>query len=389
MQLAWTIGCTSPLLESYDHQRSFSCRIDNPDRDSWWDTSDTNGNGVIDDGETAGPVFDFATLAGVFGGNGATINSSFNVQPGTPPRPTQPAFEEDFLAALVTFRTPPGLLDGIGERVDTGTAESSVPVGRGLIAADGVADDLNGNGTKLLFDDINGDGIHSAGEPFGFDFNDLHTFNVSFDRVVAAPHTETYGVQFSRRHRFTAKQSETQEQPTYFELSYGSRYMRLDEEFIAEATGSLLGRTRVDMRYDNTLIGPQLAIHWHQQRRGWSLDAGTTVMVGYNFAEASQFAIVGQDLIPGRLNTSSTGRPSTFVSKRQHEELASIAELSAVATYPIIQYLNLQFGYRALYLSELRHAGESIDWSLPSLGILNRGANAWLEGLHASVEWRR
>ncbi len=360
MQLAWTIGCSSSLFDSYDHQRAFHCRIDNPDRDSWWDTSDTNGNGVVDEGETAGPVFDFATLAGDFRGNAALFDSSTTVQSSTPPRLSQPGFPEVITSVNGSYSGVSGILDS-----------------------------HSGTGYHFFFVDTDGDGAPDAGEPFGFDFNDLYVFKVSFDRVVTAPHTETYGVQFSQRHRFTAKHSKTEEQPSYFELSYGSRYMRLDEEFIVEATGGLLGKTQVDMRYDNTLIGPQVAVHWHQQRRGWSVEAGTTVMVGYNFAEASQFAIVGQDRLPGGVNSAAIGRPNSFASTREHEELASIAELSAVATYPIVQHLNLQFGYRALYLSELRHAGESIDWTLPSLGILNRGANAWLEGLHASVEWRR
>lgn len=381
-------GCATPGLASIEHEKSVHCRIDNPDRDSWWDTSDANGNGVIDEGETAGPVFDFASLASNLGRNGTSLFSSSPNRTRNLPRASQPANRNGFNAVQINFATPPGYLAGF-------ETYRNVPDTSGFVlltSGDRISDDLNRNSTSrdsVVYADIESDSAISF-IGLGVDFDDLHTFNIGFDQILSVPHTETYGMQISRTHRFTAKPSTPTDKPHYLELAYGTRYLRLNEEFLFDGRGDLLGRTQIDMAYDNTLIGPQVAMNWNQQRRGWSLQGGTTLMLGYNFANASQSAIIGEDLAPGAINRNISTTPTTVVSRRQHEELASIAELTASASYPIYRNVNLQFGYRALYLSELRHAGESINWELPSLGILDRGNNsAWLEGLHASVEWRR
>lgn len=397
--VASAVGCASPLLSSYQHEKSVHCRVDNPDRDSLWDTSDENGNGVIDDNETVGPVFDFASLAGPLSGEDVSFLPSSSPL-AQRPQPSQPAFREDFNNVPVNFGTPPGYLRGLRDySANLNNAPSSADIDSGVAGisiasgGDGIIDNLDGdslNGFFFLLVDTNNDGTGDTVVAEGADFDDLHTFNIAFDRVVVAPHSETHGMQISRTHRFTKKAEQADSPRNYFEFAYGARHLRLEESFFFGGAGSILGVTTIDMSYDNRLIGPQIGFNWQRQQGGWTLRGGSNLMLGYNFAKAHQRGILGESLAPGAINRPASARPNILTSAREHEELASIAELSAAASYQVLRNVAFQLGYRALYLSELRHAGESIDFSLPDLGILDQGdSNAWLEGLHASVEWRR
>ncbi|MEM8946361.1 MAG: hypothetical protein AAGD11_14410 [Planctomycetota bacterium] len=396
-----SIGCATGVLDNYEHEHSYHCRIDNPDLDNLWDTSDENGNGLIDEGETAGPVFDFAALAGEFGGDDsitAITSSSINASTNSVPQSSPQTSTIGSWGVHVNFTTPAGYLQGfgeyaVGESTETVPAESVTYVSSvNLVSGNGVNDDLDGDTSGVLFVlvDTDRDGIPDTEVVTDYDFDDLHTFNVSFNRILADPHTESHGMQVVSRHRISAKQPELGKAAQALELSYGARYLRLTEYFAFEGSGGFLGETTVDMTYDNRLVGPQAAVHWHRNHRDWTVSAGSTLMLGYNFAEAYQLGVVGEALSPGLPNHSLRGTAHRFVAKREHEELASIAEISARASYPLRRDVKLNFGYRALYISDLRHAGESVDWSLPSFGILDNGSSgAWLEGLHASVEWRR
>lgn len=382
-------GCASSVLDSYHHEQSVQCRIDNPDRDNLWDTSDRNGNGLIDEGETIGPVFDFASLAGQYSGDEISVSST----------PARRSNSRSWWGATVSFITPPGYLAGI-----KGTQGQTVPqpitpgfqedlVGGVSVAGDGIVDNLDGDSTSGFFfilDDIDGNGTLEIIAD-GVDFDDLHTFNIAFDRVLAAPRTEAQGMHVSHQHRITSKAEVPEESsPQIFELSYGARYLRLEERFQFDATGGVLGRTYMDMRYNNRLLGPQVSLDWRTNYAGWDCRVGSMLMLGYNFAEASQHATVGQPFAPGAINRPSSAEPDVIASARRHEEFASIAEVGASGSYTLRRNMALTLGYRALYMSELRHAGESIDWNLPSFGILDSAGNdAWLEGLHASIEWRR
>lgn len=360
-----TNGCASTVLDSYHHEQSVQCRIDNPDRDNLWDTSDRNGNGLIDEGETIGPVFDFASLSQL-SAEGSNLVAAGTTAPGVSrPRPTQPAFPDSGITGLTVF---------------TG--------------GDVIFDNLDGDSTSGLFfvtADTDGDGTPDIIVANGVDFDDLHTFNIAFDQVLAAPRTEAQGMQVSHQHRITSKAEVPNESsPQIFELSYGARYLRLEERFQFDATGGILGRTYMDMRYNNRLLGPQVSLDWRTNYAGWDFSVGSMLMLGYNFAEASQHATVGQPFAPGAINRPSSAEPDVIASARRHEEFASIAEVGASGSFALRRNMALTLGYRALYMSELRHAGESIDWNLPSFGILDGAGNdAWLEGLHASIEWRR
>ena len=71
-------------------------------------------------------------------------------------------------------------------------------------------------------------------------------------------------------------------------------------------------------------------------------------------------------------------------------EFSSVAELKASGKYQFNHAVAAQLGYTAIYFSRLRHADESIRWSLPNFGILDSATeHSWMDGLHASVEYRR
>lgn len=313
-------GCATTLLDDYDHQASLAYRIDNPDRDNLWDTSDTNGNGIIDEGETAGPVFDLAKLP-----REQSIFAASNIAP--------------------PLRTP---------ATNFGSSTSSLSAYT----------------------------YSSGNASFEGDNNEPGELR---------PYTETYGMQFSRTHLFKPKQRRDSSYATSeFEVAYGVRYLRLREYFGLETIDGLLGRTQLNTGYDNEVVGPQLAVDWNIELAGIGFQLGSNVMVGYNLATAEQFVSFGEDSVPSQpdLPLYFSLRPNS--STKKSNDISILPELHATASYELSRMMTFRFGYAAVYLTELRHPDEAIEFSLPNFGIRDSGtSDAWLDGLHASVEWRR
>lgn len=346
LTIAFANGCATAWLESYDHEQSVSFRIDNPDRDNLWDTSDTNGNGMIDEGEYAGPTFNFARLprtsthSSSTEGSAESINDSFNNLP--------PILE-----------IPSNLHGGFR---DVTTSVSVVSL------------------TGVL----------------PVDFDDVQVFNTGYSRISIVPYTETFGMQLASTHNFRNKNNSANSLVNNLELecSYGVRYHHVHEAFTLNATSNYFGQTNFDTAYENELLGPQVAFNMKKEVFGLVLEAGSSLMLGYNLAEGKQLGSIGQVISPGSYITSIYDplyvQPNVFASEQENDEFASMAEVHLTAVHELNSSTLVRVGYTSLYFSDLRYFDSNVDQSLPNFGLIDTlTKDTWVSGLHASIEWRR
>ncbi|MEM8946362.1 MAG: BBP7 family outer membrane beta-barrel protein [Planctomycetota bacterium] len=172
-------------------------------------------------------------------------------------------------------------------------------------------------------------------------------------------------------------------------LTYGIRYQSADSTFYWLGIGSFLGATSTDTYAENHYLGPQIALNWARRKHGFMFECTSQVMMGSNTLNSSQFGFVGAALSPGLPNRSLNAKSNTFSHSSENQFSATIAEVRASVSYPILDQLDLRIGYIGVYFSEMRLASDVIRWSLPDLGIdPSQSSDLWLDRVYASIEWR-
>lgn len=299
----------------------------------------------------------------------------------------------------VNFATTPDLLLGFRDYWGTGVTDPSgffvFPTttlnGPGGVA-DGIADDLDGDGTEgigLIIDPATGDAIGIV-----VDLDDLHLFNVTFNRMTVHNHTEVNGVELMKTHYLDNGHWKVKHQNQQLSIGYGVRFMRLKDEFEIDALSDLLNLFYVNTQTENQIVGPQVRLQYTAQRGRWNFGLDTRVMLGYNVTDLDQWGYYGIEddqtgdigLRPGAQNDLLSLQPTTYAYGRQHNEFSPVAELRADLEYAMTQSISLQVGYTATYIGNLSRGASVTQYSLPNMGFLEAGQQEILmNGVNAGV----
>ncbi|MEN0110906.1 MAG: BBP7 family outer membrane beta-barrel protein, partial [Planctomycetota bacterium] len=256
-----------------------------------------------------------------------------------------------------------------------------------------LADDLDGNGSAgvvRVLADINGDGTIDPGEIIAIinNFADLHEFNVFFDEVTIRNTTEIDGVELMRTHQLSTRHKLEQGRWDDLRLSYGVRFMSLDDEFFFQGLGSILGRTTVETNIENQIVGPQLGLQWIRRDGPWDFVVEGRGTLGYNIVDVDQYGIFGEEAIPGALNRSATARTTTSVDGASFNEFSPLGELRAQLRYRLAEAVTLQAGYTAKYVGKIHRGGISTAWNAPDFGIDDSTSDIFINGFNIGVELR-
>jgi len=309
-----------------------------------------------------------------------------------------------FGSVHVNFATPTGFLSGFRDYSINGVNNQGGPTIRGpgrtllpgtvvstiinglltqvqitaatvITGADGIPDDLDGDGITFftVFTDDDGDGVFDDFAGNGIDYNDLYTFNVAFDTFIVRNYTETQGIELMRTVDLSNRFKQKKDQRNSASIAFGARYLRLRDEFYWEGRGSILGLTYANTEVQNSIIGPQIRGKWHTQRGRWGIDIDGRFVWGYNVQDQDQFGAIGQDLVPGGVNSLATARPNAVRSGRHNENFSPLAELRAEASYNLTSSIALRLGYTAMFLDNITRASQTQVWALPNLGLSKGG----------------
>lgn len=256
-----------------------------------------------------------------------------------------------------------------------------------------VADDLDGNGQAGTFQvlaDIDGDGVINPDEVVGIinNFGDLHTFNVFFDEVTVRNTTEIDGVELMRTHEVSTRHKLQQGRWDDLRLSYGVRFLNIEDDFYFNGEGSILGRTWVNTNAENQIIAPQLAMRWTRRDGPWNFVLEARGAVGYNIVDVDQEGIFAYEAIPGALNRSAVARTTTSVDGFRYDEFSPIGELRAQLRYRLAEAISVHAGYTAKYVGNIHRGGDSTAWNAPDFGVHDHTSDIFVNGLNLGIELR-
>jgi len=319
-------------------------------------------------------------MVGIIDGPEVTSETTFGFGPGV----------NGFGSVHVNFKTSDGYLLGFRDyQVQTingsnfVTGQNPVIIGpggdpNGLITSDGIADDINGNAIPVFFffgvdADASGDIGDDEVTGNGVDFGDLHEFNIRFDTLLVRNNTQTRGVEVMKTHVLSNRHLQSTRQGNRWELAYGVRFLRMTDDFLFRGDGDLLGLTQVNMSTENQIVGPQVRAKWSTQRGRWNASVDGRFVFGYNVQDLDQTGDIGQNLLPGGLNSLLHGQPTTFSYSRQANDFSPLVELRAETSYQISRAIALNLGYTAIFVDNITRASQVVEYSLPNMGILPAG----------------
>ena len=250
-------------------------------------------------------------------------------------------------------------------------------------------DDLNSNGNpgfiRVIVQDNDGDDVLIGTI---VDNGDFHVFNVFFDQVTVRNTTEIDGVELMRTHELSTRHKLQQGRWDDLRLSYGVRFLNIEDDFYFNGIGSVLGRTWVNTNAENQIIAPQLGLKWTRRDGPWNFILEARGAVGYNVVDVDQEGIFGYEAIPGALNRSALARTTTSVDGFRFDEFSPIGELRAQLRYRLAEAISVHAGYTAKYVGNIHRGGESTAWNAPDFGVHDHTGDIFVNGLNIGIELR-
>ena len=209
----------------------------------------------------------------------------------------------------------------------------------------------------------------------------------------------------------------------FFELLYGVRYFQFLDRFSFEGTGrnippedeifdeddlpfveveggGALARTEIFSRWDNNIVGPQIAGRWFNQRGRWQWTLDGRFLAGFNFANADLKYRYGGGPGPDETIDPYYGQPggnNPFIVPVQARRtlydnfFSPMGELRLQANYVVTKSFSIKAGYNALVIGNVGRASNRIDYTLPNIRILDEdeGETAFINGLNIGLEFNR
>jgi hypothetical protein len=253
---------------------------------------------------------------------------------------------------------------------DTGLV-TAISVIRG---ADGEIDNMDNDniaGFGLLLADINGDGTIDDDEVVAtfVDFDDLHRFNVRFDRLFTRNTTELQGFELMRTHELDNSYLPVKERRNRFAIGYGGRFFRIRDNFGWEGLGDMFGRSFTHTSAENQIVGPQIRAKWTHQRGRFGFDLDGRFTAGYNIQDLGQTGGIGEALNPGGLNSPLFAQPTYFDYGQSENFFSPLAEMRVEGSYQLTSAFALKLGYTATFVDNISRASQIVRYRLPDMGF--------------------
>ncbi len=283
----------------------------------------------------------------------------------TPGTAAIPAFD-GFRQVSVVFLDPFGLLNGF---VD--------------LDLDTFPDDLNFDGVfGNAGVDTTGDGLPDTPAPI--DFGDAVRLATIFDSLEVVDRTHIDGVELMKMNRLRPTHHQS-----IIELFYGVRYLEIDNRFSVIGRGGVLADSEWENRSRNRIVGPQVGFRHYNRRRRWTFAIEGRFLAGANFVSINQDGVLGNLIVPGQVDNPFAMGPTTFVNKLTTEKFAPVGELRVETALQLTRAVSIQVGWNGLVTGNVAKASNTILYQLPTMGIVDREEDLFLQGLSFGVEINR
>jgi hypothetical protein len=268
-------------------------------------------------------------------------------------------------SVLINFDDPQllmlGFLDVYGSPIGSG----------GPFTPDGTPDDIDDDGQHGPAFDLEDPAWLPETRILGSgsDFEDIVLLPTSWQFVDVRNSTETQGVEFMRRHRLNNNHYMAKHQNNVVELSYGARYLRLQDDFFVTGFGGVLGNSFWNTTIFNNLVGPQIALKWLHQRHRFLIDWNGRFLFGYNIQDFEQIASLGEDLVPGQYNRPLWFSSTYSVHGKQENSFSPMAEMRVQASYQVTSNIAFRLGYTAIFVDNISRSTNQVRYELPRMGF--------------------
>ncbi len=191
-----------------------------------------------------------------------------------------------------------------------------------------------------------------------------------------------------------------------FEWLLGARFMEINEQFNAEATGGLLDATYLSAFGDNRLVGPHLGLRWFTTNDRWTFSTQGSFVGAVNMQSARLMGVVGSGLstlppfprfpadwttdplLPLAMTPADVNRVAHF------QEFSPVVELRVEASYRMTRAVSIHGGWTGMWIDNLARPSGMINYELgetTNLGILNRKnrQDLFMNGLVLGVQINR
>jgi hypothetical protein len=315
----------------------------------------------------------------------------------------------------ITFETPAGYQSGFRDYLNS--SNSNAP-----IVYLGITDDTNENGIVggvVVFDPVTGQRSVLT------DFDDLHTFNIAFDRVDLGqiPYSgaidvinvawfgddqtdevvertlsnwqpaaalrfgdwQTTGIDGEIRPGLNgAWAAEPGPPPTVapeFQgkkqngvgLIYGVRIFQREDAQTLLAEGGILGTTWSQTVASNQVAGPAAGLVWIKTYGRWRTKLQGLLSLGFNAGSVQQSNIAGAELTPGAINRLLYAQPTESAHHDSFDEFSPSGELRAEANYRITESVTLAVNWSAFAVDNALEAENRRLEYLPDFGLVDPG----------------
>jgi hypothetical protein len=226
------------------------------------------------------------------------------------------------------------------------------------------------------------------------------------------------------------------------DLLYGARYLQLNDVFQVYGTGGPFDAMEITQKVLNNVVGPQIGARYAKQRGRWSVFAEGRFFPSANFAVEKNTSVLASNSQPSTTansnglngtngtngNTGITGTSSTSstsgtsgstggasvnaqgpaIEKRDapaallygaltssaglnNMQFSPACEFRAGANCWLTQGVAVKFSYTGIFLPNMTRASNTIDYSLPNIGIISGGHHQCviLNGLTLGIEINR
>jgi putative beta barrel porin BBP7 len=158
-----------------------------------------------------------------------------------------------------------------------------------------------------------------------------------------------------------------------FGIIYGLRMIERQNSIYVTATGGIIGASYWHTEAENHVIGPQLGFVLLRNRGPWSIRLQATATAGFNYGDVQQNGSIGQRLIPGALNQSLFGRPTTFRHVDAHDEVSPSGELRFEASYRLTQNVSFAVTWSGIAIHNALLVEDRIRDFQPDAGLADPG----------------
>lgn len=282
-------------------------------------------------------------------------------------------------SVIINFDDPLGLMLGYLD-VEHGLIIGGTPGGQleadtngdGILDGDGFADDVNRNGQfgpDGIDTETPGEVPDRLGGGLPHDFGDLVFLPTSWQFVSIRNSTDITGVEFMRTHKLNNEYMMKKNQNNQLALSYGVRFLQLDDGFNVDADGGVLGFSFWHTQVTNNLVGPQFQLDWNHRRNRVGLDLSGRCMLAYNIQNFDQTAALGEDLVLGQHNHPLWFPASYTTHGKTENDFSPAVELRAQGSYQLTRSIALKLGYTAVYIDSISRASAQVKYELPQMGF--------------------